>query len=174
MLKILLIVGGVLIIVISLIVIIGLLLPVKHSAKVTAKYGRSQNAVWEMVSDYAGQSRWRSGVKDMVRLEDREGQEVWKEERGRGDTISYMLIARDPPRMLRAKIVDNKQFGGTWTWIVNPTGESECVLTITEDGEIYNPIFRVVSRFIMGYDATMKAWQTDLAAHFGEPVQFSE
>ena len=110
----------------------------------------------------------------MIRLEDRDGREVWQEQRGRGDHLSYMVIAREPPRMVKMEIVDNAQFGGTWTWIVEPTGEGECVLTITEDGEIHNPVFRFVARLIMGYDATMKKYHTDLASHFGDAVQFAE
>ncbi len=31
-------------------------------------------------------------------------------------------------------------------------------LTITEDGEVYNPIFRFMSRFVFGHEATMAAY----------------
>jgi hypothetical protein len=39
-------------------------------------------------------------------------------------------------------------------------------LTITENGEVYNPLFRFVSRFIMGHAATIEKYQRDVAAHF--------
>ena len=31
-------------------------------------------------------------------------------------------------------------------------------LTITEDGEVYNPIFRFMSRFVFGHEATMATY----------------
>ncbi len=174
MLKYVLIAVGLLIILISLIVIVGMLLPKSHTATLTAKYARSQDEVWDALTDMTAQSEWRSGVSEMKRLEDREGHEVLKEVRGRGDSITYRIVAREPPRMLKTRIVDNKQFGGTWTWVVEPVDETNCVLRITEDGEIYNPIFKFVARFIMGYQATMKGWLTDLAGHFDQPVQFAD
>ena len=40
-------------------------------------------------------------------------------------------------------------------------------MTITERGVVYNPIFRFVSRFLMGYTATMKTYLNALARRFG-------
>ena len=58
-------------------------------------------------------------------------------------------------------------FGGTWTYRLEPTA-SGTRLTITEDGEIYNPTFRFVARFVLGYEGTMTryldALEEDLAA----------
>jgi hypothetical protein len=48
-------------------------------------------------------------------------------------------------------------FGGTWTYEVRPTPHGS-TLTITEDGEIYNPLFRVMARFVFGYEGTMAAY----------------
>ena len=61
-------------------------------------------------------------------------------------------------------------FGGTWTQEIAPDAGG-CVVTITENGEIYNPIFRFVSRFILGYtssiDAYLKALHGDLSSGSG-------
>jgi hypothetical protein len=42
-----------------------------------------------------------------------------------------------------------------------------CTLTITEHGEVYNPLFRFVSRFIMGQTATLDAYLKALNANLG-------
>ncbi|PYP70520.1 MAG: hypothetical protein DMD41_14750, partial [Gemmatimonadetes bacterium] len=79
-------------------------------------------------------------------------------------------IAAVPPRRLVRRIADPKlPFGGTWTWEITaaPGGST---LTITEDGEIYNPIFRFVARFILGYTGTMESYLKALAARLGEQV----
>jgi hypothetical protein len=46
-------------------------------------------------------------------------------------------------------------FGGTWTYEVAPAVGGGSTLTITENGEVYNLVFRFISRFVMGYTATI-------------------
>jgi hypothetical protein len=52
------------------------------------------------------------------------------------------------------RIVDETAFGGTWTMEITPT-PSGSRLTITERGEIYNPVFRALARFVFGYEGTI-------------------
>jgi hypothetical protein len=68
-----------------------------------------------------------------------------------------------------ARVIDPAgDFGGTWTYDLAPGEGGGTQVTITEDGEIYNPIFRVVARFITGYEATMESYLDALAAHVGQ------
>ena len=73
-----------------------------------------------------------------------------------------------PTTASRTKVVDNRHFGGTWTWDLESAYETECHLTITEDGEIYNPVFRFIARFFMDYRATIDSYHAALASRFGE------
>ena len=43
-------------------------------------------------------------------------------------------------------------------------------LTITERGEVYNPIFRFLSRFVFAQTATMESFLRGLGGKFGETV----
>jgi hypothetical protein len=52
-------------------------------------------------------------------------------------------------------------FGGKWTYELTPSGTGT-MLRITEDGEVYNPVFRFVSRFVMGHTATMDKYLADV------------
>ena len=70
---------------------------------------------------------------------------------------------------MRTRIADELPYGGTWTFSLEP-GDSACVLTLTEDGEVYNVIFRFVSRFIMGYNGSLETYLRDLGKKFGESV----
>lgn len=45
--------------------------------------------------------------------------------------------------------------------MLTPAADGGTTLRITEDGEIYNPVFRFVSRFFMGYDRTAKTYLAD-------------
>jgi hypothetical protein len=63
-------------------------------------------------------------------------------------------------------------FGGKWVYDVAPDG-SGSTLTITEDGKVYNPIFRFVSRYFMNQAGTIETVMRDLAKHFGEEPRIS-
>jgi hypothetical protein len=65
--------------------------------------------------------------------------------------------------------VDQSAFGGTWTFEVEPAADG-CNVTITERGEVYNPFFRFMGRFVLGYSGTLNAYLQALARHFGETV----
>ena len=52
-----------------------------------------------------------------------------------------------------------------------PDGSGGSVVTITEHGSVYNPVFRFVSRFIMGHTATIDGYLRALGRKFGnEPT----
>jgi hypothetical protein len=46
-------------------------------------------------------------------------------------------------------------------------GSSETRVTITERGWVSNPLFRFVSRFIMGQTSSMETYLRSLGKHFG-------
>jgi len=78
------------------------------------------------------------------------------------------ILESDPPRKLVSKVKDvEKMFGGTWTVAIAPV-DGGSTLTITEDGWVGNPIFRFVSRFVMGHHATLDGMLTNVAKQFGE------
>jgi len=58
-------------------------------------------------------------------------------------------------------------FGGSWDYRIERDGEGSKV-TVTENGEVYNPIFRFVSRYVMGHTATLDKYLAALAAKTGE------
>jgi hypothetical protein len=72
------------------------------------------------------------------------------------------------------RIADPKlPFGGTWTIEVTPV-EGGTTLRITERGEVHNPIFRFMSRFIFGQTKSMEDYLGALGKKFGETVSIQE
>ena len=163
---------GVLVVAMVVIVIVGLLIPKTHTASRQVTYNQDPHVLWQAISDFEHHAEWRPDIKRVERLEDRNGHAVWREVRNCGDTLNMEVIEFEPPKRMITRVVDNRQFGGTWTWEIELSGDSAAALTITENGEIYNPIFRVVARFFMGYHATMDAFHKALGAKFGEQVSF--
>lgn len=90
-------------------------------------------------------------------------------ELGRRDDVPIAIVEARAPVHLVTRIADpSLPFGGTWTFMLTPAGRGTR-LTITERGYVSNPIFRVVSRVVLGHDATLKAYLRELAARLGEP-----
>ena len=90
-----------------------------------------------------------------------------------GSGVPVDVLESDPPRRQVTRIKETeKMFGGTWTITItpSPTGST---LTIKEDGWVGNPIFRFVSRYVMGHHATMDGMLKEVAKQFGEQPELS-
>jgi len=71
--------------------------------------------------------------------------------------------------MMRTRIADTElAFGGSWTYELARTPTGGTSLSITEDGEVYNPIFRFMSKFFFSPVATIEKVQRSLAKKLGE------
>jgi hypothetical protein len=109
---------------------------------------------------------WRPGVKSLQRHADRDGRPAWTEDVS-GMKIPLYFERMERPSLLAARIADpSLPFGGTWTYRIAPAaGGSE--VTITEDGEVYNPFFRFMSRFVFGHAATLDEFVKNLESRAG-------
>ena len=161
---------------IALVVVIGMALPQNHRAARTARFSQAPATVWSAITDHASEPTWRGDIVKKERLDDRDGHAVWRETRKRGDTMTLETMVFEPPRRMVGRIADEKlPFGGTWTYEIAPVdGGSACTLTITEDGEIYNPVFRFVARFLIGYQGTMNGYLAALSRKFGREPAFAD
>jgi uncharacterized protein YndB with AHSA1/START domain len=165
-----LVAAGVLVGAILIVVIVGALLPKQHTATRAARYRQPPAVVWQAVTDYNKFAEWRGSVQRVEPLPEAGGKSGWVEYVKGAGRIPLEVTESVPPRRLVTLIVDpSLPFGGTWTYEIAPI-EGGSVLRITEDGEVRNPIFRFVSRFIFGLRATMDQYLRDLGAKFGETV----
>jgi len=152
-----------------LVVIIGYLLPVRHEATVSATIPAAPDVVWTVLTDPASYPKWRGDVTSVDVLPTDSGHVAWRES-GRNGAISFVVEQAERPTRLVTRITDKSlPFGGSWEYLVTGDGTGSRV-RITEHGEVYNPVFRFVSRFIMGHSATASAYLKALAARFGATV----
>ena len=160
---------GVLVAIILVVVIVGYLLPQSHVASMSARYVAPPDTLWASLTDVQAFPQWRPGVTRVEALPDENGQRGWREHAS-GDIVTYRVVESDAPRRLVARIADdNLPYGGTWTYVLTPV-DAGTHLTITERGEVYNPIFRFVSRFILGHTGTMNGVLRALGTRHGETV----
>jgi len=152
-----------------IVVATGYLLPVQHVVTVAAHVPATPEQVWDAVTDVAAYPKWRGDVTSVAMMPSDSGHVAWREH-GKNDAISFAIEQAERPRRLVTRITDTSlPFGGTWEYIITPDGTGSRV-QITEQGEVYNPVFRFVSRFIMGHTATARAFLTSLGARFGATV----
>jgi ABC-type glycerol-3-phosphate transport system substrate-binding protein len=156
-----LIAGAALLAIAALAVAIGWMLPVKHVASRSATFSVPPETVWSAITDANAFPTWRSDVTKVERQPDVDGRAVWIEE-GSSGRLKLAVEKSDRPRTLVTRIADpDLPFGGAWVYEIVPS-PAGCTLTITEQGEIYNPIFRVMARFVFGYEATMAGYLESL------------
>jgi hypothetical protein len=120
--------------VVGVVALIGYFLPVHHEATRSAEFRKPPAEVFALVSDLKNYQTW------------------WAE-----GTVKVAVVESVAPSRFVTKIVDETAFGGTWTIEIAPVANGSRV-TVTERGEIYNLIFRTLSRFVFGYTSTIDSF----------------
>lgn len=152
-------IGLAIVMAIAVVLLIGTVLPKGHVASRKIVVRAAPNDLFALI---AGPSDWRGFKYEKLA----ESPLKWRETDSSGDTITYERVETAAPTRVVNRIADPKlPFGGRWIYEVAPEGGGSA-LTITENGEVYNPLFRFVSRFIMGHTATIEKYQRDVVAHF--------
>ena len=163
----------VLIVLVGGVFVAGLLLPEEHHASRTLITKQSPQAIWDTINDHANEQQWRSDVASVNSLGERDGKPVWKENYKDGNTVSLMTTEFKPPSRMVRELTDlDGPFSGRWEIDITPTPAGSNV-TITEIGKVSNPIFRFVSKFIIGHTTFMERYLKGLAGKFGEQPQFA-
>jgi hypothetical protein len=148
---------------------LGALLPRTHIASRSAVIHQAPEVLFATMRDFAAHPSWRQGVKSIEILPPRDGHTTYREISRHG-AITYLVSEEIAPRSLVTKIADeNLPFGGTWTIELLAAGSATTV-RITEQGEVKNPVFRFMARFIFGHTATIDSYLRELGKKFGESV----
>jgi uncharacterized protein YndB with AHSA1/START domain len=149
--------------------LIGRALPQAHVASRRGHFRQPPEALWAAITDVEAFPAWRPDLKRVERLPDRDDRPVWREV-GRHGSIPLEQLEAQPPGRLVGRIADpTLPFGGTWTYEV-AAAEGGSTLTITENGEVYNPVFRFLSRYVFGHHGTLETYLKALGQKFGETV----
>jgi uncharacterized protein YndB with AHSA1/START domain len=162
---------GVIVALVLLIVMIGSLLPRDHVATVSARISAPPATVWALITQPESFTSWRSDLTRVEMLASTPSGASWREH-SRNGAMTMVIESAESPRRMVTRIVDqNLPFGGRWEYDIVPDGADASRVTVTERGWVSNPIFRFVSRFVMGHTATLNAYLRALGKHFGgEPT----
>ena len=166
-LKWVLVTAGVLAAIAGSVVLIGSSLPQNHTVARTLRLSASPDTVWSTITDVAGYPSWRRDLDSVQVIQSPSGRTSWREIHG-SDKLAFEAETMDRPTHFVARITDKGiPFGGAWDYRIVPDGTGSR-LTITENGEVYNPVFRFASKYLIGHSSTIDKYLTYLATRLGE------
>ena len=153
---------------IALATLIGLLLPKTHVAASRIRLSRKPDEVWRIITDFASHPTWRPGLTAVEPGPEVEGCPTWYEVCARNTRVQFAQIESVPPKRLVTRLAGKDlPLSGTWTYELE--GEAGgTVLTISESDNIYNPLFRFFSRFVISYYGVMDIFLIALARKLGD------
>ena len=152
---------GTLVLVVLVVVAIGYTLPQNHSVSRERTLPASAEALFTHITNPAAYPEWRTGVARVEILPPVNGHTSFRES-GSDDDIVFVMETVEPGRRVISRIADKSlPFGGSWTYELTPAA-SGTVLRIREDGEVYNPLFRFISRFVLGHYKSIDQFLDDL------------
>ena len=158
---------GVVVVLVGIVALIGSQLPKTHVASRSILLRRPPADVYAVVRDFGSAPKWRSDVKQME-VEAPQGGPVYFREIGKNGTVNYELLEDVPNERMVTRIRDTDLgYSGQWTYTFAAENGGTRV-TIREDGEVSNVLFRFMSRYVFGHTATMDSYLTSLARRFGE------
>lgn len=152
---------------VGIVALIGSRLPRSHVASRSVLLRQSPQEVYAVLRDFESAPRWRSDLK-RIEVEAGPGGTVCFREEAKHGTVNYELVDDVPAQRMVTRIRDTDLgYSGQWTYLFTPENGGTRV-TIREDGEVSNVIFRFMSHYVFGQTATIDSYLNSLAKHFGE------
>jgi hypothetical protein len=153
-----------LIVVVLGVTLVGAALPQSHLAQRSEHLSAPPEKVWSVITDVSRYPAWRTDVASVQLLPAGNGKLAWREISPKGNKLSFEATTSEAPSHFVTLITDKGiPFGGSWDYRIDPDGAGSRI-TITEHGEVYNPVFRFVSKFIIGHTATIDRYLSGLSA----------
>lgn len=147
----------------------GAVTPRKHTAVRTIALRADPATVWKLVRTVTNYPNWRDDVRSVELMAGNDPRPAWTEV-GLTKSVSYRADLDEPPTRFTARILDKDLgYSGEWQYVISPI-EGGTRVTITEQGEVSNPVFRFFGNFI-GYTKTIDAYLSNLALALNEHVK---
>ena len=170
MLKVIIAIVVAIVAIVGVVAFLGSRLPVGHVATRSVVINAPNDVVFHTMTDFMSGPTWREGLKSVVVSTDSASGHQRIVEDSKMGKMTMEIEQLLPPTRFVTRIVDEGlPYGGAWAHALEAQGNATKV-TITEHGEVYNPIFRFISKYLMGHTGTMDAYLTDLGRKFGTQV----
>lgn len=140
-----------------MIYVAGRSLPVAHVAARSERFDAPRDTVWRIITDVGAYASWRKDITSVDVLPSVNGLPSWREVAGR-DRVEYVAQEMvEPERFVVRIATTGLPYGGVWRYELF-TDEGGTRLLITEEGEVYNPIFRFMMKYVFGETSTIEKY----------------
>ncbi len=140
----------------------GLATPRAHVAARAVTLHATRETVWGLVRTVGSYASWRPEVSS-VSIQDSE----WDEVTARRSMRFGITVDHAPVRFGARILDDDLLFQGEWLWQIERVGDASRV-TLTEYGEVGNPVFRFIVAHMIGHTRSIDAVLHALAARVGD------
>jgi uncharacterized protein YndB with AHSA1/START domain len=155
---------------VGIVALLGARLPVGHVASRSVVVGAPMDVVFNTITDFNAAPSWRTNLKRVtVATDSATGRRRVTEESSTGPMTMEVEQLVPPTRLVMRIVGKDLAFGGAWAYALEPQGNATLV-TISEHGEVYNPVFRFIAKYIVGHAGTLDTYLTHLGRKFGNEV----
>ena len=148
---------------------VGLTMSQDHTATSSVTLAVPRPEVWGAIVDVAAQPTWRTGLQTVTIEEAAPERMRWTEHGDYGDIPLRVEERVEPSRLVVVIDSQDLPFGGRWIYTLEEAGGGTHI-SITEEGSVYNPLFRVMSSLFMSEHETLDNFLTDLGRRFSQQV----
>ena len=147
----------------------GASLPVNHVTTVSGVVAASPAKTFAIVCNVAAGPSWRHEVQSVTMLPPEDGHDHWVEHLGHNTDMNFHAVRTDPVDAAghgrRDVLLKDPQYGGTWTYEVAPASTpGQTMLTITETGYIYPPVYRFMMVHLFGLQQNLNQYLKEIQA----------
>lgn len=146
---------------------VGALLPRDHVAMETADLPAPPEAVYAAIRNVEAAPTWRTGLTRVEILPQHNDRDVYREH-GADGPLTLEVVEDVPNRRVVTEIADlGLMFAGRWVFVLTPNESGGTRLTLSELGDVQNPLVRFFGHYVFGFDGSIAQYMTDLRRHLG-------
>jgi len=148
----------------AVVALVGLQLPKEHVVSRSRRFNVPIDSIWSAISDVLGAAAWRSDLKSVESVD----LDHWREIGTNGRAVLYERVEAQAPSRLVTRMADpDLPYCGTWLFELSEDGGQVTWLTITENGEVKNPILRFLSHYVFGQTKSIDTYLDSLEKKVG-------
>ncbi len=138
-------------------------LPSDRSYTKTEIINANVDKVFAIVTNLEAQG-WRTDAPQIEIVDKTFGSEVWIEKPKQGPDIKFRTKTKQAPNLFVIEIIDNPQFGGTWTGKFSSMNDGKTKIEFTESVSLNGFVSKLLSYLFFNIEKTVEQYVADLRA----------
>ena len=159
--------------IVLLLSLIVVFLPSERSYSKTEIINSNVDKVFAIVTNLEAQG-WRTDAPSIQIVDKTSGSEVWIEKPKHGPEIKFRTKTKRAPNLFVIEIIDNTQFGGTWTGKFSSTSDGKTEIEFTESVSLNGFVSKLFSYLFFNIEKTVEQYVTDLKNEAEKPCRKME